>query len=91
MNKAYYHGFLARSSIDYSKTYIEIDYACNGCPVEDILIQHLFFSLDILIQHLSFSCAHVKFLWHAVYVVFGISQPSSMDDLLLLTTASAIC
>ena len=34
------------------------------------------------IQHLFFSCAHAKFLWRAVHVVFGISQPSSMDDLL---------
>ena len=57
------------------------------------------------IQHLFFSCAHVKFLWRAVHVVFGLSQPSSVDDLfnrrckvggtkhnlLLLTAALAIC
>ena len=57
------------------------------------------------IQHLFFSCAHAKFLWRAVHVVFGLSQPSSVDDLfnrwckvggikhnlLLLTVASAIC
>ena len=52
-----------------------------------------------------FSCTHAKFLWRAVHVVFGISQPSSIDDLLnrwckvgdnkhnllLLTAASVIC
>ena len=51
-----------------------------------------------------FSCAHAKFLWRAVHVVFGLSQPSSVDhlfnrwckvggikhNLLLLTAASAL-
>ena len=68
-------------------------------------ISHVLTAMFPSIQHLFFSCAHAKFLWRAVHVVFGLSQPSSVDDLfnrwckvgdskhnlLLQTAASAIC
>jgi hypothetical protein len=57
------------------------------------------------IQHLFLDCLYAKFLWRAVYLLFGISPPQSIDELfnrlsklaskkynaLLLTAASALC
>jgi hypothetical protein len=39
-----------------------------------------FFSKSETIQHL-FECHHVKFLWHAVYIVLGISAPQNTEHL----------
>ena len=64
-----------------------------------------FCSSSEAIQHLFFDCYVARFVWNAVYVVFGIQPPTSMSSLLgswlgnfsrklqkhILVGASALC